>query len=30
MVLKQDTPYVYIVDGDEDRLSKSDQLLLQG
>ena len=29
-VLKQDTPCVHVIDGDEGRLSKSGQLLLQG
>ena len=29
-ILKQDTPYAHVVDGDEGRLSKSSQLLLQG
>ena len=26
-VLKQDTPYIHVVDNDEGRLSKNDQLL---
>ena len=29
-VLKQDTPCIHVIDGDESHLSNSGQLLLQG